>query len=104
MRFHPLAVSVVVGALASSSFSSFSTVVDAFVVPTSLSQTTAQRYLIKSTTTARFLGDGGDSTYLSLDDDTPHRRRRRHHYRQQQRENQNQMHVCKIDVPNSKPI
>ena len=71
MRFHPLAVSVVVGALASSSFSSFSTVVDAFVVPTSLSQTTAQRYLIKSTTTARFLGDGGDSTYLSLDDDTP---------------------------------
>ena len=74
MRFHPLAVSVVVGALASSSFSSFSTVVDAFVVPTSLSQTTAQRYLTKSKTTARFLGDGGfggDSTYLSLDDDTP---------------------------------
>jgi hypothetical protein len=74
MRFHPLAVSVVVGALASSSFSSFSTVVDAFVVPTSLSKTTAQRYLTKPTTTARFLGDGGfggDSTYLSLDDDTP---------------------------------
>jgi hypothetical protein len=73
MRFHPLAVSVVVGALASYSFSSSSTVVDAFVVPTSLSQTTAQRYLTKSKTTARFLGDDdfGDSPYVSLDDDTP---------------------------------
>jgi hypothetical protein len=73
MRFYPLAVSVVVGALASPSFSSSSTVVDAFVIPTSLSQTTAQRYLTKSKTTARFLGDDGfgDSLYVSLDDDTP---------------------------------
>jgi len=74
MRFHQLAVSVVVGASASMSpFSSFSVVVEAFVVPKSLSQNTPRtKTTIITTTTSQFVvGSGGDSSYVSLEDDTP---------------------------------
>jgi len=73
MRFHQLAVSVVVGASASMSpFSSFSAVAEAFVVPQSLSQNTLRtKTIIITTTTSRFVvGSGGDSSYVSLEDDT----------------------------------
>jgi len=73
MRFHQLAVSVVVGASASMSpFSSFSAVAEAFVVPQSLSQNTLRtKTIIIITTTSRFVvGSGGDSSYVSLEDDT----------------------------------
>jgi len=73
MRFHQLAVSVVVGASASMTpFSSFSAVAEAFVVPQSLSQNTLRtKTIIITTTTSRFVvGSGGDSSYVSLEDDT----------------------------------
>jgi len=73
MRFHQLAVSVVVGASASMTpFSSFSAVAEAFVVPQSLSQNTLRtKTIIIITTTSRFVvGSGGDSSYVSLEDDT----------------------------------